>query len=140
MTLPAAQDGCATTISKVDIYLVDDDTLVRRSLIRLLESAGYQVKAFAEPNRFLQRFSSLPAPVVILDLWMEHTIGIELLARIYARSPHTRLIFVTGHEDHAAATTVKQAGAFAFLNKPLDSNLFLDAVQSALDAPRAAAS
>jgi FixJ family two-component response regulator len=136
MTVPKAQNACATTTSKADIYLVDDDSLVRRSLIRLLESAGYKVQAFAEPNRFLQCFSNEPAPVVVLDIWMEHMTGMELLAHIYARSPHTRLIFVTGHQDHAAETTVKQAGAFAFLSKPLDSNLFLSAVQSAFDAPR----
>jgi two-component system, LuxR family, response regulator FixJ len=138
MTLSAVENGCATTISKVDIYLVDDDPLVRRSLIRLLESAGHRVQAFAEPHRFLDRFLSEPAPVVILDIWMEPT-GIELLAHIYARLPQTRLIFVTGHQDQAIATTVKQAGAFAFLNKPLDSKLFLNAVQSALDGPPAPA-
>ena len=137
MTVPEAQNSCETTISKADIYLVDDDPLVRRSLIRLLESAGYKAQAFAEPNHFLQRFSSQPAPVVILDIWMEHINGMELLAHIYAKSPHTRLIFVTGHQDQAAETTVKQAGAFAFLKKPLDSKLFLSAVQSAFDVPRA---
>src|SRR5204863_6452647 len=102
MTLPEALNGCGTNISKVDIYLVDDDALVRRSLTRLLESAGYKVQDFAEPNRFLQRFSSEPAPVVILDIWMENMTGMELLAHIYARSPDTCLIFITGEQDRAA--------------------------------------
>src|SRR4051812_33864890 len=105
MTVPEKENGSATTIPKVDIYLVDDDPLVRRSLVRLLESAGYKVQAFAEPNRFLQRFSSQPAPIVILDIWMENMNGMQLLPHIYAKSPQTRLIFVTGHADHAAETT-----------------------------------
>ena len=79
-----------------------------------------KVQAFSEPNRFLQRFSKQPAPIVILDIWMENMTGMELLAHIYAKSPHTRLIFITGEQDRAAETTVKQAGAFAFLSKPLD--------------------
>ena len=140
MTVPETQNDRATTIARVDVYLVDDDPLVRRSLVRLLESAGYKVEASAEPNRFLQRFSSQPAPIVILDIWMENMTGMELLADIYAKSPHTLLIFIRGHRDHAAETTVKQAGAFAFLNKPLDSKLFLNAVQSAFDAPPGPAS
>jgi two-component system, LuxR family, response regulator FixJ len=120
MTLPEALNGCGTNISKVD-------------------SAGYKVQDFAEPNRFLQRFSSEPAPVVILDIWMENMTGMELLAHIYARSPDTCLIFITGEQDRAAEITVKQAGAFAFLSKPIDCNQFLSAVQSAFDAPRAPA-
>src|SRR5437868_10718518 len=87
MTVPETQNGRPTTVPKVDIYLVDDDPLVRRSLVRLLESAGYNVQAFAEPNRFLQRFSSQPAPIVILDIWMENMTGMELLAHNYAISP-----------------------------------------------------
>ena len=140
MTLPEAQEGCGNTAFDADIYLVDDDPLVRRSVTRLLESAGYKVQAFAEPNRFLQRFSTRPAPVVILDIWMEHVTGMELLARIYAKSPQTRLIFITGERDRAAEITVKQAGAFAFLSKPIDSKLFLSAVQTAFNGPRAPAS
>jgi FixJ family two-component response regulator len=137
MTVPEAQNGCETTSSRAHIYLVDDDALVGRSLTRLLESAGYKVQTFAEPNRFLQQFLSQPVAVVILDIWMEHMTGMELLAHIYAKSPQTRLIFITGHQDHAAEITVKQAGAFAFLNKPVDSAVFLNAVQSAFGAPRA---
>lgn len=140
MTFPEAQDGSETTVFEADIYLVNDDPMVRRSVIRLLESAGYKVQAFAEPNRFLQRFSSQPAPVVILDIWMEHVTGMELLAHIYARSPQTRLIFITAEQDRSAKITVKQAGAFAFLSKPIDSNLFLSAVQTAFNGPRAPAS
>jgi len=140
MTLPEARDGCETTVIEADIYLIDDDPLVRRSVIRLLESAGYKVQAFAEPNHFLQRFSTRPAPVVILDIWMEHVRGMELLAHIYAKSPQTRLIFITGEQDRPAEITVKQAGAFAFLSKPIDSKLFLGAVQTAFNGPRAPAS
>jgi FixJ family two-component response regulator len=64
---------------------------------------------------------------------MDRMTGMELLAHLCARSPSTRVIFVTGHEDHAAETTVMQAGAFAFFIKPLDNARFLGAVQRALN-------
>jgi FixJ family two-component response regulator len=56
----------------------------------------------------------------------------ELLAHLCARSPSTRVIFITAHEDHAAEATVMQAGAFAFFIKPFDNARFLGAVHRAL--------
>ena len=63
---------------------------------------------------------------------MENMTGMELLAHLCAKSPATRIIFITGHEDQAAETTVMQAGAFAFFLKPFDNVRFLSAVRSAL--------
>jgi FixJ family two-component response regulator len=131
---PEPQNGCSAIPSAAAIYLVDDDPLVRRSLTRLLESTGYKVEAFARPDVFLRHFSSHPSVVVILDIWMEIMTGMELLAHIYAKSPQTRLIFITGHENRTAKITINQAGAFAFLAKPVDSALLLGAVRSAVEA------
>ena len=135
MTVPDAPIQCETPAPNPDIYLVDDDPLVRRSLTRLLESAGHTVQSFAEPKRFLQRFLERPASVVVLDIWLEHMTGMEMLAHIYARSPQTRIIFIIGHQDHTAETIVQQTGAFAFLNKPVESELLLHSVRSALGPP-----
>ena len=63
---------------------------------------------------------------------MESMTGMELLAHLCARSPQTRVIFITGHEDHAAEATVMSAGAFAFFIKPVDDREFLAAVHRAL--------
>jgi len=66
-----------------------------------------------------------------LDIWMNNITGMVLLAHLCARSPQTRVIFITGREDYAAETTVKQAGAFAFFLKPFDNKRFLAAVRDA---------
>lgn len=57
---------------------------------------------------------------------MESMTGMELLAHLCARSPQTRVIFITGHEDAAAEATVKSAGAFAFFIKPFDEGSMLE--------------
>ena len=62
---------------------------------------------------------------------MENMTGMELLAHLCARSPKTRVIFITAHEDPAAEATVRQAGAFAFFIKPFDNKRFLAAVRDA---------
>ena len=115
------------------VCLVDDDASVRKSLTRLLDSAGFKVESFSEPEAFLTYLVKHSVRLAILDIWMDRMTGMELLAHLCARSPSTRVIFVTGHEDHAAETTVMQAGAFAFFIKPFDNARFLGAVQRALN-------
>ena len=114
------------------VCLIDDDASVRKSIARLLESSGFAVDAFSEPEAFLGHLTAHCVPVAVLDIWMDNMTGMELLAHLCARSPNTRCIFITGREDHAAKTTVMQAGAFAFFVKPFDNKRFLQAVQDAL--------
>ena len=116
------------------VCLVDDDESVRKSIVRVLESAGFKVQTFSEPDAFLRHLRIHSVPVAILDIWMDTMTGMELLAHLCARSPDTRCIFITGREDHAAEITVMQAGAFAFFVKPFDNKRFLQAVQEALCA------
>jgi FixJ family two-component response regulator len=113
------------------VCLVDDDASVRKSVTRLLESSGFNVNAFGEPEAFLEHLTAHPVPVAVLDIWMNNVTGMVLLAHLCARSPKTRVIFITGREDHAAKTTVMQAGAFAFFVKPFDRTGFLAAVRNA---------
>ena len=116
------------------VCLVDDDESVRKSIVRVLGSVGFKIQAFSEPDAFLRHLRMHSVPVAILDIWMDHMTGMELLAHLCARSPDTRCIFITGREDHAAEMTVMQAGAFAFFVKPFDNVRFLQAVQDALCA------
>ena len=69
--------------------------------------------------------------VVLGYLDMERMTGMELLAHLCARSPETRVIFITAHEDRAAEATVMRAGASAFFIKPLDNEKFIAAVRDA---------
>jgi len=117
------------------VCVVDDDWSVRRSVGRLLEFKGFRVHAFGEAETFLKHLETNSVQLVILDIWMETMTGMELLAHLCARSPQTRVIFITGHEDAAAAATVMSAGASAFLIKPLDPDQLLTAVHCALGHP-----
>ena len=116
------------------VCLVDDDSSVRKSLGRLLQSAGFEVQAFGQPDAFLDHITNNFVPVVVLDIWMERMTGMEVLAHLCARSPETRVIFITGHEDRAAQAVIMRAGAFAFFLKPVDDGDFLSAVERAFDS------
>jgi two-component system, NtrC family, nitrogen regulation response regulator GlnG len=113
------------------VCLIDDDASVRNSIARLLESSGFEVEAFAEPEAFLAHLATHSVPVAVVDIRMKGMSGMVLLAHLCARSPGTRVIFITAHEDSAAKVTVMQAGAFAFFTKPFDHKRFLVAVRDA---------
>jgi two-component system response regulator FixJ len=124
-------DSSPTTSEEI-CYVVDDDPSMRKSISRLLELEGFKVRAFGDPEDFLNQMAINPVRLVVLDIWMERMTGMELLAHLCARSPETRVIFITGHEDRAAQATVMRAGAAGFFIKPLDNEKFIAAVRDAL--------
>ena len=123
--------GCKGPLRET-ICVVDDDPLVLKSVGRLLESAGFSVISFSEPKGFLGYVAENSVPLAVLDIWMEEMTGMELLAHLCAKSPETRVIFMSAHDDPAAKATVMQAGALAFFIKPFHNDYFLDAVRCAL--------
>ena len=125
-----APDSSPTTSEEI-CYVVDDDPSMRKSISRLLELEGFKVRAFGDPEDFLNEMATNHVRLVVLDIWMERMTGMELLAHLCARSPETRVIFITGHEDHAAEATVMRAGAAGFFIKPLDNERFIAAVRDA---------
>jgi len=123
-----------SSITSAEIcYVVDDDPSVRKSITRLLELEGFKVRAFGDPEDFLNQMATNPVRLVVLDIWMQQMTGMEVLAHLCARWPGTRVIFITGHEDRAAEATVMQAGASGFFIKPLDNEKFIAAVRDALE-------
>lgn len=120
------------TARREAICVVDDDPLVLKSVGRLLESAGFNAITFGDPKSFLEYVAGNSVPLAILDIWMEEMTGMELLAHLCAKSPGTRVIFMSAHNDPAAKATVMQAGALAFFVKPFHNDYFLDAIRCAL--------
>ena len=116
-----------------NVCLVDDDASIRRSITRMLQLEGVDVRAFEEAEEFLAYLALHAVRLAILDIWMEPMTGMEVLTHLSAQSPQTRVIFITGREDETVEQNVKQAGAFAFFMKPFDDNEFLRTVHRALD-------
>ena len=117
------------------ICLVDDDTSVLKAVGRLLTSVGWGVRAFSEAAPFVAYISTNPVDLVVLDIWMKQMTGLEVLARLCSLSPQTRIIIITGREDHAVKSIATQVGAVDFFLKPFDDEKFLAAVHHALGTP-----
>jgi FixJ family two-component response regulator len=115
-----------------EVCLVDDDPSVLKSMQYLLASEGLKVRAFNKAEDFLAHASTHPVPVVVTDIWMDEVTGLEVLARLCAISPKTRVIVITAREDLAARATAMAIGPVAFFMKPFDDDKFIAAVRDAL--------
>jgi FixJ family two-component response regulator len=118
------------------IYVVDDDTSVRKAIERLLRSAGHDAKTFASPLEFLA-FSFPDAPgCLILDIKMPELSGLELQDRLAEKGISFPIIFITGHGTVPASVKAFKSGAMDFLQKPFEDKIFLEAVSRGIEKHR----
>jgi FixJ family two-component response regulator len=115
-----------------EICIIDDDAAVLKSLRYLLVAEGYDVRPFNKAEEFLRYAADNEVPLVVTDIWMDDVTGLEVLARLCAISPKTRVIVMTAREDLAARATAMAIGPVAFFMKPFDDAKFLAAVTDAL--------
>jgi FixJ family two-component response regulator len=113
------------------VYLVDDDSAVLRSIGRLLASDGFSARSFDKPKDFLAYVQTNAVPLVVLDVWMPDMNGLEVQAVLRKDSPETRIIFISGRDDPSLRQAALDAGAFGFLSKPFDDEVFLQLVRKA---------
>jgi FixJ family two-component response regulator len=134
------------------VFLVDDDSSVRRALARLLKSAGLAVKAFSSAREFLEQevtektgkgqvsvpsfasySNSFPGSAcLVLDLELPGQSGLDLQRELATAECHLPIIFITGHGDIHASVQAMKAGAVDFLTKPVDGQVLLDDVRRAV--------
>ena len=115
------------------IRVVDDEASLRRALVFLLESAGWQVAAYESAEAFLAAASE-PAPpgCLILDIRMPLMSGLELQRILNERSVSLPVIFLTGHADVSIAVQAMKHGACELIEKPFKDQVLLDAVGQAV--------
>ena len=114
------------------IFVVDDDLSVRRSLTRLLTSAGYTVEAFASAGEFLARERYTGPCCLVLDMRMPGLTGLELQETLAAAGRRLSIVFVTGHVDVPMSVRAMKRGAADLLTKPFDDKDLLAAIQRAV--------
>ncbi|HTO77666.1 MAG TPA: response regulator transcription factor [Thermoanaerobaculia bacterium] len=119
------------------VFVVDDDPGVRKSLARLLRSAGLEPIAFESPQEFLRTLGAEPAGCAILDVTMPGLDGLTLQRELTSRGSELPVIFLTGHGDVPKSVQAMKGGAKDFLTKPVDDEVLLDAVRRALEVDRA---
>ena len=110
------------------VFIVDDDNSVRRSLGRLLKAAGLSVKTFDSAQNFLDSYQDDEAACLVLDVRMPKMSGLDLQKRLIESGSKVPIIFITAHEDLESREQAMNAGAIAFLRKPFEEQLLLEAI------------
>src|SRR3954464_4423630 len=85
---------------KINLLVADDHAVVREGVATILKGSDIQVVAEAETgNQAIERAMNLQPDVVLLDVRMPDTDGLEALERIADRSPRTKVVMFTGHDN-----------------------------------------
>jgi FixJ family two-component response regulator len=119
------------TSASLRIYVVDDDKSARMGLRRLLRSSGFQVEIFGSAQEFLDHSPVENEGLIILDVRMPAINGLELQKRLAAKGSELPIIFITGFEDPLARGEALKSGAIAFLQKPVDEQTLINAIEAA---------
>ena len=120
------------TESRPMIAVVDDDEDIRKSLRRLLRSAGFDATTYASAEEYHLYMSESAAVCLILDVRMPGQSGVELYQRLTHEQHPLPTIFISAHDNDLASARSAAADAVAFLRKPFDDVELLDAVHKAL--------
>jgi FixJ family two-component response regulator len=116
------------------ISVVDADAWVRESLDSLIRSFGYEVRAFASAEEFLNSAQRPQADCLIVDVRLPGMTGIELHHHLLAHKWKVPVIFITAHAfDERARSAAASDWTVAYLIKPFGGDELLAAVGAALN-------
>jgi FixJ family two-component response regulator len=112
----------------ITIFVVDDDDFVRDASKALLKSAGFKVEVFASAKAFLNSDYHHKDGLLVLDVQMPGMSGLELQRQLAESGIAIPIVFITAHEDNQTRIKAMTAGAIAFLQKPFEDYILLDAI------------
>jgi DNA-binding NtrC family response regulator len=119
------------------VLLVDDEPLLTRALERILRGEGHRVVSAHQPAEWEPLLHDPDLDVVLLDLLMGATSGLELLDRIKRERPEVEIVVMTGHASIESAVGCMRRGAFDYLAKPFpDPHRVRTTVRQALERRR----
>ena len=118
------------------VLLVDDSGLARRRVRQMLESDGYEVIEADDGMVALERYFVEKPDLVLLDLVMRGMYGLDVLTKLRQLDPDARVVVVSADIQESSQQMVHDAGAHAFLVKPVDRERVLETVRGALAGSR----
>lgn len=111
------------------ILIIDDSSLSRRLMRRILEEAGHDVIEANDGFSALERFTLELPKLVMLDLTMPGITGFEVLKQLKSINPDTKVIVASADVQSLTRTQVFESGADGFINKPFISEEIVDLVK-----------
>ena len=115
-----------------DLFIVDDDDMMREALSVVFTLAGYRVTVFADADSFLDAVRARAPAAVLLDLHLPDKSGLAVLKDIDAQHFPAPVFMISGDGDIAYAVEAVKNGAFDYMVKPFDSRAIVNRVGNAI--------
>ncbi len=118
------------------ILIIDDDQSVCLLLQQILETGGYHVTAAATGEQGMAALKRQEYPVVLLDMHLPDSFGLDLIARIHEQNADASVIVITGFASVETAVQAIKSGAYDYLQKPLHVDSVKLTVEKGLERSR----
>jgi two-component system, NtrC family, response regulator AtoC len=122
-----------TPTRMLSVAVVDDESIARRQIGRILARNGYHAELFEDASELLLRMQAISFNIVLTDIRMPAMDGLTLLERIKARFPETEVILFTGYAAIDDAVRAIKHGAFDYIEKPLTPDKILSVLARVTD-------
>ncbi len=132
-----AQEGAVAGKGGSDIMIVDDDDMLRETLVMAVESAGYTVSQASDGRQALDMIDECHPGIVVTDILMPKCDGLEVLQRLREQRADVKVIAMSGGGIINGALCLRLAGAFGadvVLAKPFRPGQLLDAIDKVTHA------
>jgi FixJ family two-component response regulator len=132
---PAHASGKAVEMrAPNEIYVVDDDVVVRDAIKSILKSAGYSFVAFSDGDSLLEAARRRQPMCILLDLVIPGKTGMEVIEALRPLEYPAPVLVISGQATIAQAVTVLKAGAFDFIEKPFTKKHLLERIEAAIES------
>src|SRR5712664_1038335 len=116
------------------VWVIDDDRSIRWVFEKALAREGIPFQTFAQATEAIEALDAAGAPqVLVSDIRMPGTSGLELLQTLKQRFPDLPVIVMTAYSDLESAVAAFQGGAFEYLPKPFDVDHAVDLIRRAME-------
>jgi FixJ family two-component response regulator len=120
-------------MSDASVYIIDDDPSVRTGLTRIVKAAGINAESFESGGDFLSSDKYKEHGCILLDVHMPEMTGPELQQKLIEAGCSMPIIFLTAHSDVPTTVETMKNGAVDFLEKPIDQEDLMAAIQVSLE-------
>jgi len=115
------------------VYITDDDPLMRRFLKKALDHEGMATKTFESGVALLSALDTLQPGVILLDIRMPELDGVQVLEQMRSRTRIHPVLILSSHGDVATAVRAVRAGAIDFIEKPFSVSSLVQRVRELQD-------
>jgi FixJ family two-component response regulator len=117
-----------------EIYVVDDDPAIRKTLTAIFSATGYEVICFADGAALLTTARTKTPACIILDVHIPGRSGLDILKELNADDYPAPIFIMSGQGDIAMAVDAIKSGALDFIEKPFRGSVVTEKVRDAIEA------